>query len=298
MINNKRIVFLISTSMILLSIYSVTGTDEIIQKTTTSITNNEITVEIQKIRSLEKDDPQVDAKEEIDISSHPDFYLKIYINNNEFISNIWHNTRYIYNPDFKPTAVIPSDIEHVNIKIQLWDYADEHDNDRLCDISGDTGHSDDSYDVELVYNTKTGHWTGDDFPDIDLEGYDPSGYGRLNGCDDGTIYENDRDCELWFIIYQDDIDGDKIPDWIETNIYGTDPEIDNSGEDIDEDGIPIEWEHKWGYDPLTSDNHEELDPENDGINNIEEYLTSQWYSDPYRRDLFVELDLMEDGHIG
>jgi len=76
---------------------------------------------------------------------------------------------------------------------------------------------------------------------------------------------------------------------METNVYGTDPEVDNTGEDIDEDGVPIEWEHRWGYDPLTADNHAILDPENDGINNIEEYLTSQWYSDPFRRDLFLEL---------
>ncbi|MCK5301484.1 MAG: hypothetical protein KAJ21_06220, partial [Thermoplasmatales archaeon] len=228
---------------------------------------NDISVKVKllSIRSLD----------EIDEFSDPDFQIKVYINNIEFTSGIWHNTRYIYNPDFSPTVDIPSDEDFIDIKIQLWDYADEHNADRLCDISGDFSDSDDSYDVELIYNTKTGHWTGDDFRNSDLEGYDPSGYGRLNGCDDGTIYTIDRDCELWFDIYQNDIDGDKIPDWMETNVYGTDPEVDNSGEDIDEDGVPIEWEHRWGYDPLTADNHAILDPENDGINNVEEYLTSQ-----------------------
>ena len=251
---------------------------------------NDISVKVKllSIRSLD----------EIDEFSDPDFQIKVYINNIEFTSDIWHNTRYIYNPDFSPTVDIPSDEDFIDIKIQLWDYADEHNADRLCDISGDFSDSDDSYDVEITYNIKTGHWTGDDFRNSDLEGYDPSGYGRLNGCDDGTIYTIDRDCELWFDIYQNDIDGDKIPDWMETNVYGTDPEVDNSGEDIDEDGVPIEWEHRWGYDPLTADNHAILDPENDGINNVEEYLTSQWYSDPFRRDLFLELDFMGDSPEG
>jgi hypothetical protein len=296
----KKLTLIISISMILLSIISVNGIETNKQKITNinSTSDIELTVEIQKIRSLEKEDPQVNAKEEIDTSSDPDFYLKIYINNEEFTSEIWHNTKYIYNPEFTPSTNIPTNEEYINIKIQLWDYADEHNTDRLCDISGDTGNSDDSYDIELIYNIKTGHWTGDDFPNSDLQGYDPSGYGRLNGCDDGTIYTIDRDCELWFDIYQNDEDGDKIPDWIETNVYGTDPEVDNTGDDIDDDGVPIEWEHKWGYDPLTADNHASLDPDNDGINNVEEYLTSQWFSDPYRRDLFVELDQMEDGPNG
>ena len=80
---------------------------------------------------------------------------------------------------------------------------------------------------------------------------------------------------------------------MEVNEYGTYPEVNNTGEDDDNDNIPIEWEWKWGYDPFLWQNHTLLDPENDGINNIEEYLTSQWYSDPFRKDLFLELDMME-----
>jgi len=145
----KRLVLLISISMLSLSLLSVNGLEINKQNITTVNTNSEIelTVEIQKIRSLEKDDPQVKAKEEIDTASDPDFYLKIYINNIEFTSDIWHNTRYIYNPDFSPTVNIPADEEDIVIKIQLWDYADEHNTDRLCDISGDSGNSDDRYDV-------------------------------------------------------------------------------------------------------------------------------------------------------
>ena len=162
------------------------------------IDNKYVTIDLFSLRALNQ----------IDESSNPDFYLKIYINNNEFISEIWHNTKYIYDPDFSPTINIPYDEEYVDIKIQLWDYADEESIDRLCDISGDTGDSDDGYDIELIYNLHTGHWTGDDLRNEDQNNYDPSGYGRLNGCDDGTFYEIDRDCELWFDIYQNDYDAD------------------------------------------------------------------------------------------
>ncbi len=56
----------------------------------------------------------------------------------------------------------------------------------------------------MINLMKTGHWTGDDaLQDI-------SGYGRLNGCDDGTIYKKDRDCELWFSITQNDFEQDSI----------------------------------------------------------------------------------------
>jgi hypothetical protein len=144
---------------------------------------------------------------------------------------------------------------------------------------------------------------------------DPSGYGRLNGCDDGSIYQRARDCELWFDIYQTDPDGDRIPYWTEVEVYGTDPEIDNTGEDADDDGCPIEWEHKWGhyfwydweedlyghgwdYYPFEWNNHTNLDPDQDGIDNFEEYMTSCWRSDPFRKDIFVELDEMEESPDG
>jgi hypothetical protein len=146
--------------------------------------------------------------------------------------------------------------------------------------------------VELSYSIKTGHWTGDD----QLE--DSSGYRRLNGCDDGSIYKRERDCELWFNIYQNDYDDDGIPYWTEINDYGTDPEVDNTNDDIDGDGIPLKWEWKWGYDPFEWEDHANLDPDQDGLDNVEEYLTSQWGSDPFRKDLFVELDQMEESPEG
>ena len=268
-----------------------------------------VTVELQQIRSLEKRGVSNFAIDKIDKFSDPDFFVKVFINDLEFVSTVWHNTKYISNPEWSATLNVPDEEEFVNIKIQLWDWNPGI--NRLCDISSDSGGYLDSFDVELVYSIKTGHWWGDDYAYYEPAMFDPSGYGRLNGCDDNSIYENDRDCELWFDIYQNDFDGDSIPYWTEVNVYGTDPEIDNSGEDADNDGVPIEWEHKWGhyysqwwdehfwkYDPFEPDDHTNLDPDQDGLDNIEEYLTSQWNSDPFRKDIFLEIDQMEMGPNG
>ena len=282
-----------------------------------------VTVEILGIRSLEKEDSQIPFEEIIDKNSDPDFYVKVYIDQEEFTSNTWTNTKYIYNPDWSATYNVDDSKETVDIKIQLWDAKDEDQSqDRLCDISREVGkkgvyHSrigsflkniiskyfkkeiislqqnDDYYDVELSYNIKTGRWTGgDNNSELDI-----SGYGRLNGCDDNTIYVKDRDCELWFNIYQNDYDNDRIPYWAEVNTYNSDPEIKDTG-DPDNDGIAVDWEWRWGYDPFVYEDHETLDPDGDSLTNIEEYKTSEWGSDPFTKDVFVELDVMEEGPNG
>jgi hypothetical protein len=274
-----------------------------------------LTVEIKQIRSLEKSDLEVRAIDKIDQFSDPDFYVKVFINDEEFTSPVWNNQKYVYDPQWSASFNVPDDIEFVNITIQLWDANPGV--DRLCDLSDNWDIYPDSHDIDLVYSIKSGHWFGDDY--IFHEGHwgtpDPSGYGRLNGCDDNSIYENNRDCELWFDIYQNDYDGDGIPYWAEVNRFGIDPEANNMGEDADSDGVPIEWEHKWGhyfmwnwwedtiehvweYDPFIWEDHEHIDADNDGLDNIEEYLTSAWGSDPFRKDLFVELDQMEASSEG
>jgi hypothetical protein len=52
-------------------------------------------------------------------------------------------------------------------------------------------------------------------------------------------------------------------------------------------------EEKWGYDPFSWDDHKNLDPDNDGLNNIEECFTDKWNSSPYKKDIFLEIDWME-----
>ena len=77
-------------------------------------------------------------------------------------------------------------------------------------------------------------------------------------------------------------------------MYGTDPTIDNRGDDWDQDGVPIEWEHRWGFNPFIWEDHTSVDPDEDSLTNIEEFLTREFGSDPFRKDVFLELDFMEE----
>lgn len=241
--------------------------------------NINITVKIDSIRALKQ----------IKNDSDKSFFIKIFINNLEFISPLFNESEYLYNLNFSITTDVPDNAEIVEIKIQLYEKVKEL--EVQCDISGEINNSDKINDAILFYNIKTGHWNGSDYIN------DSSGYGRLNGCDDGSIYTQEKDCELWFDIYQNDYDNDTIPYWTEVNTYHTDPEIKNSG-DPDNDKIPVEWEYKWGYNPFIWENHTKIDPDKDSLNNYEEYLTSKWLSDPYRKDIFLEIDWMEEGPNG
>ncbi len=198
-------------------------------------------------------------------------------------SFIIHN-RYNYS-DFS-IDLDPCGYRYLNITFEVYEIVDEE--YFPCDLDKDEGIG----FGEIIYDSYTGHWNGDD------EINDDSGYGRLNGCDDGSFYEFERDFELCFSIDVIDPDNDNIPRWIEENVYFTDPLSDDSQSDEDKDDIPLFWEHKWGYDPLTWDDHHTLDPDKDGLSNYEEYLTSQWKSDPFRQDIFLELDQMEIGPNG
>jgi hypothetical protein len=181
---------------------------------------------------------------------------------------------------------IDDNVENVEISIELWDKNSNE--DRKCDISGEENIGSEGFDIKIDYNIKTGQWNGDDFIG------DNSGYGRLCGCDDGSIYNHEYDCEIWFKIYQTDYDNDGLTYYEEEYIYGTNPEISNIAEDSDNDGLPIEWEDFWGYNPILWENHEELDPDFDSINNSEEFLTRDFKSDPFRQDIFLEMDFMLD----
>jgi len=69
--------------------------------------------------------------------------------------------------------------------------------------------------------------------------------------------------------------------------------INLPGEDSDEDGLPDWWEEKWGYDTQTWDDHENLDPDEDAINNYEECYTDEYGSNPFYKDIFLEIDWMK-----
>lgn len=70
------------------------------------------------------------------------------------------------------------------------------------------------------------------------------------------------------------------------------------GQDSDGDQVPDWWEIKYGYDPFVWDDHENLDPDQDGLNNIQECYTDQWGSHPFRKDIFVEFDWMQSRMSG
>lgn len=131
--------------------------------------------------------------------------------------------------------------------------------------------------IEVTYNYRTGRWDGNDFFN------DNDGYGHFVG----------ETFEVWFNIYQTDYDEDGIPYWTEVNILKTDPQVDDSKLDPDNDGIPTTWEWKWGYNPYVWDDHKTLDPDIDGIENIEEYQMEKWFANPFQQDIYIEVDGME-----
>jgi hypothetical protein len=130
--------------------------------------------------------------------------------------------------------------------------------------------------IQLTYDFRTGRWSGDDsFNDKD-------GFGYYLG----------EDYEVWFNIYQSDYDHDAIPYWTEVNILGTDPTVDDRELDPDNDGIPTDWEWRYGYDPFAYNDHKNLDPDVDGIENLEEYQVRKWFSNPFQPDIYIETDGM------
>jgi len=138
----------------------------------------------------------------------------------------------------------------------------------------------DTFDVE--YDFRTGRWKGSDFF------MDSDGYGHYVG----------NNFEIWFNLYQTDYDNDGIPYWTEVNLLGTDPRSDDSYRDPDNDGIPTAWEWRWGYDPNRWNDHQRLDPDIDGIENVEEYQMAAWFADPFRPDIYIEIDNMEPSPLG
>lgn len=75
-------------------------------------------------------------------------------------------------------------------------------------------------------------------------------------------------------------------------------QIKIEGLDTDNDGCPDWWEEKWGYNPFTWHDHVNLDPDEDGLNNIEECYTNQWGSNPFQKDVFLEFDWLKPTKTG
>jgi len=160
----KKISILLTIFMLITPVFIVTSSTDTTKRNImvnqTSGDDNDplvdlsVTVEIKQIRTLEKTDLGLLPIDKIDRFSDPDFYVKVFINNEEFTSPIWNDTKYVYNPKWSATADVPDEIEWVNITIQLWDA--EPTGDRLCDISDNYGSFHETYDIDVQYNLKTG----------------------------------------------------------------------------------------------------------------------------------------------
>ncbi len=256
-----------------------------------------ITVTVTQIRSLDK------------ILKSPSFQVDVIIRGEHHLSPIWTNQPYVYDT-WSVTQQVSTDDPWVNITIALWDT----NTNKLCDLSPCHEGSDTYNDTvaNLQYSLMTGHWVGDDWafwwdeghngtdyvPFHEASEFDPSGYGHLNGCDDGSINQRDRDAELYFTITQTTPSADGIPAWLKTNLYHLDPAVDYTGYDPNHDGIPITWDWLWGYDPFTNDSHASEDLDNDGLNNTKELKVAQWGADPFHKDIYVELDHMANSSSG
>ena len=73
-------------------------------------------------------------------------------------------------------------------------------------------------------------------------------------------------------------------------------QIEFEEKDSDLDGVPDWWEEKWGYNPNIYDDHKNLDPDEDALSNIEECYTDQYGSNPYYKDIFIEIDWMDSNN--
>ena len=71
--------------------------------------------------------------------------------------------------------------------------------------------------------------------------------------------------------------------------YGDEP-IQLTGDDTDSDGVPDWWEEKWGYSIIEWNDHLNLDPDGDALNNFEECYTDSYGSNPFEKDVFLEFD--------
>ena len=75
--------------------------------------------------------------------------------------------------------------------------------------------------------------------------------------------------------------------------FDFEPEISFEEIDTDNDRVPDFWENEFGYDPSKKDDHSTLDPDMDGLTNIQECYAYQWGADPFVKDVFWEMDWME-----
>jgi len=236
-------------------------------------TNQGLTVEILRIRHRELMDKMTNIG--TSWKNTPSFYWNIKVDKKESTSEGNVGLNGIYETwdtilwESRHIFYIEEEQDESNVKISIIE-KEKSGLFNTQDIEKET--------IKVVYDYRTGRWTGDDYL------RDNDGYGHYLG----------ETFEVWFNIYQSaDLDRDYIPYWVEVNVLNTDPYIDDSELDPDNDGIPTVWEWRWDYDPFIWDDHRNLDPDIDGIENIEEYQMRKYFANPYQPDIYIETDGME-----
>jgi hypothetical protein len=223
---------------------------------------------------------------------NPEFYFSIIINGENAIW--WEEIHKGFDIFFEwPTAAMTlpfnEDNSVIPIQIEVWE-KNRLGIDQPFDASGASSPYLAGKTITIFYDMKRGEWTGDDYLG------DSSGYGHISGFEDENI--NESDCELWFDIYQitDEYwwhETDRLTAWEKEHIYGLNATQNYYNTDFNADGIPIEWEDKYGFDPFADDATAGEDPDQDGLTNFEEFKTAHWLSDPFTQDIFIEVDGME-----
>ncbi len=243
--------------------------------------NVTVVVDIKRVRTMTVNE------------NEPQVYFKIYINGEDSVwgsevykgKDIWFEWPAAAKTiDYDPNGIIP-------IQIEVWEKKALI--DKACDISKGKSPYLAGKTINLFYDIKRGEWTGNDYCG------DKNGYGHCSGFEDGNEEEND--CEIWFDIYQWGYRGwwgneDRLTYWEKVNVYHLNASMNYNGMDFNGDGIPIEWEDKYGFDPFAESNISDEDSDDDGLSNIEEWKTSQWLSNPFSKDIFIEIDGMQPKH--
>ncbi|MDD5778053.1 MAG: hypothetical protein PHU95_01205 [Candidatus Thermoplasmatota archaeon] len=229
------------------------------------------------------------------VSGPPQFYLQIFIDGEYALwwEEVYEGTD-IYFEWPMAAAELAFDEEDSIIPIQIQVWQKRPGLDRACDVSGAASPLLAGKTVTVFYDMRRGEWTGDDYLG------DANGYGHTSGFEDGD--EDENDCELWFDIYQmEEGDSwwgefDRLTSWEKEHVYGLNASRNYCNVDFNGDGIPIDWEDKYGFDPFAENSQADEDPDEDGLTNYEEYRTSQWLSDPFAQDIFIEVDGMQPRH--
>ncbi|MBC7081512.1 MAG: hypothetical protein H5T44_04650 [Thermoplasmatales archaeon] len=234
---------------------------------TENINENAIVVFIKRVRSLNMEKNKI--------------YFKIYIDgeNSVFWEEYYEGMDIYF--EWPMAWKFVNKTGKISIQIQLWKKGIV---DKPCDISRKEGDYLYGKSLELLFDIESGEWKGDDFLN------DTNGYGHSSGYEDRNYGEDDY--EIWFDIFLYDETDDRMTKY-EKRKYGLDENKSYGNIDLDGDGIPCDWEDKYRYNPLVWDDHKNLDVDKDGLTNYEEYLTSQWLSDPFAKDIFVEVDGMK-----